>query len=571
MAILDDKYHFVKPLGEGGFGKVILAREKISNRLVAIKQLKNTDKAEQENIIQEIQFISKFSHKNIVSYYHHFFHDERLHLVMEYCSGGSLRDKLKSKELKSTDVMKWFTTLASTLKIVHDNKIIHHDIKPDNILFAEDGTIKISDFGVANSGGGTRAYKSPEALDWEDNIETDPRVDVYALGVTLMEVLAQNPFFGKSREQILEVHQRTDFPIKELTNWEQEIILKAINKVPELRFQTMGELYDAINAKAVPVIFNRDSIKAGELVDHADKALKTKKWLHALKYLELARQKYPNNVAMWRSFGNYYLLMQQIDLAKDAFEKALTLNPRLDLQKDLGQINLESGQHSIAISLLSEHLNKCPNDYEAYNLLLKCYFETGRYEPAMSLAKTIMDNNKSLACFANNYYISYLLHNAGTAATPDNVIPKYKHPIIDYNYSVVSEREKTYNLREHPTLKSKLLFMDFHFNNIISNSLTITDGEKKEVVSQIKDNAVVTVGREGYKVNDIQVSGSTSVSRRHCLIVNSKSDVWLFDLNSTGTYLNEIRVQKKARLNGVCKVKIGASELIIKTDKTQLI
>lgn len=89
MAILDDKYQFVKLLGEGGFGKVILAKEKISDRLVAIKQLKNTDKKEQEDIIREIQFISKFSHKNIVSYYHHFFHDEKLHLVMEYCSAGS--------------------------------------------------------------------------------------------------------------------------------------------------------------------------------------------------------------------------------------------------------------------------------------------------------------------------------------------------------------------------------------------------------------------------------------------------------------------------------------------------
>lgn len=278
--------------------------------------------------------------------------------------------------------------MASTLKVVNYNKIIHHDIKPDNILFGEDGTVKISDFGVANSGGGARAYKSPEALDFEDNMETDARVDIYALGVTLMEVLAHtNPFFSKSREQILEIHQRTDFPIKELANWEQEIILKTINKVPELRFQNMGEFYDAINAKAVPVIFNKESIRAGELVDHAEKALKTKKWLNALKYLELARQKYPNNVAMWRCFGKYYLLMQQIDTAKSAFEKALTLNPRLDLQKDLGQINLEHGQHSIAISLLSEHLNKYPNDYEAYNLLLKRYYETRRYESAMSLAK----------------------------------------------------------------------------------------------------------------------------------------------------------------------------------------
>lgn len=86
-----------------------------------------------------------------------------------------------------------------------------------------------------------------------------------------------------------------------------------------------------------------------------------------------------------------------------------------------------------------------------------------------------------------------------------------------------------------------------------------------------KDAPVITIGRAGYSVNDIQVSGSTAVSRRHCLIVNSKNDVWLVDLNSTGTYIGDTRVQSKARLIGVSKVRVGKSELIIKSDKTKLL
>ena len=93
MQLYDNKYIFVKDLGKGGFGKVFLAKEKVSSRLVAIKQLFNANIKEQEDIIHEIETISKFENPNIVTYYHHFWEDEVLYLVMEYCSGGSLRDR----------------------------------------------------------------------------------------------------------------------------------------------------------------------------------------------------------------------------------------------------------------------------------------------------------------------------------------------------------------------------------------------------------------------------------------------------------------------------------------------
>ena len=76
MTLYDSRYEYIKDLGEGGFGKVFLAKEKVSNRLVAIKQLKNTDKLKQEDIIHEIEIVSKFENPNIVAYYHHFWQDE---------------------------------------------------------------------------------------------------------------------------------------------------------------------------------------------------------------------------------------------------------------------------------------------------------------------------------------------------------------------------------------------------------------------------------------------------------------------------------------------------------------
>lgn len=570
--LYDNKYEYLKDLGEGGFGKVFLAREKVSKRLVAIKQLKDTDKQKQEDIIHEIEIVSKFENPNIVAYYHHFWQDELLFLVMEYCAGGSLRNKIKAEDVSATDIFNWTQTLAECLRIVHKKSIIHHDIKPDNILFSENGTIKISDFGIANTGAGTRAYMSPEALSWESNAKTDPRVDIYAVGVTLMELLTgKNPFFFQSKEQIIELHQKADFPIKHLPNWQQEIILKAINKVPELRFQYMVELEEAIKAKAVPVIFKKEILKAAELAEYAEKALKTKKWRNAAKYLDIAYKKYPNNVLVLQAYGKYWLQMQNLPKAKWSFDKALSLNPRLDLQKDLGWINLENKNYPIAISLLSDHLHRHPSDYEAYNLLLRCYYETNRYEPAMELAKMLMESNDKLLCFANNYYISCAMQNLGEVVLPNSVLKAPENPFVDYNFSIVLDDKETHNLEKPPTMKSKLLFMDFHFNNIGRNTLTFLDSNNKKATLDSFDKPIVKIGREGYDVNDVQVPGGTAISRRHCLIINCKDDVWVYDLESTGTYLNDEKIISKAPVLGLNKLRIGSIEYTITTDKSKLL
>lgn len=108
---------------------------------------------------------------------------------------------------------------------------------------------------------------------------------------------------------------------------------------------------------------------------------------------------------VFRVLGKYYLLQLKIDKARENYEKALKLNPRLDVQKDLGWINLALQKYPTAISSLSDHLHRNPSDFEAYNLLLQCYYETDRYEAGMDLAQTMLDVDPDNACFANNYYV----------------------------------------------------------------------------------------------------------------------------------------------------------------------
>lgn len=573
MAVLfDNKYQFEKELGKGGFGRVFLAKEKVSNRLVAIKQLNNKDKKEQENIIHEIQVVAKFNHPNIVTYHHHFSQDELLYLVMEYCSGGSLQNKLDAKNVDAVNALVWVQTLTETFEFVHNKGIIHHDIKPLNILFAENGTIKISDFGVANTGAGTKAFMSPEALDWDRKTITDARVDIYALGVTLMMLLSgNNPFYYLSKEEIIALHDKGDFPIKNLPNWQQEIILKSINKVPELRFQTMKDFSEGIKAKHVPLLLNKDIITAGEFAEKAEKLLSTKKWSRAGTLLEFAEGRYPNNVNVIRVLGKYYLMQQRIEKATKCYEKALKLNSRLDVQKDLGWLNLASKNYPTAISLLSDHLHRNPSDYEAYNLLLQCFYETNRYEAGIDLARTLLDINSDNVCFANNYYICCALQNIGETIFPNTVLKAQSNDFVDYNFSVVLESEPTHSKDKKPTLKSKLLFMDYRFHKMSLNTLHFIQSNTPDGKTGHTEKQIIKFGRKEIEANDVKVPGGTSISRRHCLIINCKDDVWLYDLGSTGTYVNDYLVKDKLPLIGLNTIRIGKFEYQITSDKSKLL
>ena len=571
--VYDNKYHYIQDLGKGGFGKVFLAKEERSENLVAIKQLKNEDKARQDNIIYEMQMVSRFNNPNIVQYKHHFIQDDLLFIVMEYCSMGSLRDFMRNGIITSTLIWKWMSELTITLQQVHENGIVHHDIKPDNILFTKDHTIKITDFGIANTLCGTMSYMSPEALGYESNSVKDARVDVYALGVSLLELLTKrNPFFCKSPEEILELHDRKDFGITGLPNWQQEIILKAIAKIPEQRFQTMQDFHEAITAQSVPVIFDKEVIKAGGLAEEAKRLLQRKKWHRALVQLEYVEQNLKPNVNIMLQKGKYHLMSQQIELAKTYYEKALKWNPRLDVQKELGWINLELQKYPTAISLLSDHLHRNPSDNEAYNLLLQCYYETNRYEQAMDLARILLDLEPNNQCFANNYYISCVMHNIGQVISPNTVLRANNsvNHFINYNYGVILETDLTHSYKDTPTLKSKLLFMDYRFNKYSPSTLYCTKGDIENFKEAETTKPIIKFGRTNFEVNDVSVPGGLNISRRHCVIINFKDDIWIYDLNSTGTYVNENRVKTKAPLIGKNTIRIAETEYELTNDRSIL-
>lgn len=571
--LLDNKYNLIKELGRGGFGQVFLAKENHSENFVAIKKLLNKNRTTQNNIIREIQVVSKFNHTHIVNYKHHFNDDNTLYLVMEYCSLGSLRDMIKKKKITSTFIWKWMDELTKTLQYIHEKKIIHRDIKPDNILFTEDRIIKISDFGIANTENGTTSYLSPESFDENVFNASDPRVDIYALGVTLIEMLTgQNPFRNLSKEEIKLLHEENDFNIYELPNWQQEIILKAIAKNPEMRFQSMKDFNEAINAQSVPIIFDKEIIKAGSYAEEANDLIKNKKWLRALAILDYAEKEFKPSVNILQTKGRYYLLQKDIEKAKMYFEKALKWNSRLDVQKELGWINLELKNYPTAISMLSDYIQRNPSDLETYNLLLQCFYETNRYEQVMELSTILLEIDQKNPCFKNNFYISHLLQNMGHIISPSMIlkIDKTNNPFLDYNYSVISESESTHGFEKSPTLKSKLLFMDYRFHKFTNSKLYCVNENKEIFMGGETDKAIIKIGRNHILENDIKVPGGNIISRRHAVIINYKDDTWIYDLNSTGTYLNNDKVTIKAPLLGRNLIRIGKTEFEITNDQGKL-
>jgi serine/threonine protein kinase len=574
---LINNYKVVRRLGGGGFGEVFLVQENITNELRAIKKL-NKSRSNQNDIINEIQNVARLRLHNVAAYNHHFWEGEKLHFVMEYCAGGNLDSKIQEGKCDHEKVLEWMKLIAKCLSEVHKKGIVHKDIKPLNILFDEEENLKIADFGVSNSFGGTRAYMSPGTLFGLVRSPNDPREDIYALGVTMLECLTEeNPFWGKNPQEIYEIHQGLLFQLDLLPEWIQSVILKAINQVPELRFQTMAEFAEAIEAKQVPIVFRKDALEAGKLAENIQKQIKAKKWIKAQTLVEHGLETYPSNLKILEVAGDYFLKRRLIEMARNVFETAIRINPRINIQRPLGEIQLESKNIPKAISLLSDHLHRNPNDLHAQNLLIKCFYLSERYQAGYDLATELLKVFPFNPFFDSNQYLCEVLLHAESNLVNMRV-PKGidKKPFIEYNFKVLlgGLKDKSHGFLEKPHVRTKLLFMESRFESIENSKsvITIVDSNQKELIGRKFTNKIILFGREGFAVNDIQVPDGTVISRRHAVIINQKDDLWLYDLESaTGVKVNNYIVNGKIQLIGVSKIEIGRFWYQVTGDEGRLI
>jgi tRNA A-37 threonylcarbamoyl transferase component Bud32 len=259
-------YRIVEKIGEGGMGAVYRAVDEMLEREVAIKAIR-PELARDPEIVErfraEAKILARVSHPAIATIYS-FFHDGgELFLAMEYVRGRTL-----SAVLAAEGALPWrravplLSTALEGIEQAHRAGIIHRDLKPDNLMFTEAGALKVMDFGIARVPGsnhltrtglliGTLRYVAPEQIRGE---EVDRRTDLYALGVVLYQMLTGRvPFEGPTDFAILKA-QIEDPPapprslVPAIPEELERIVLKALEKSPDARFQTAGELRTALAA-----------------------------------------------------------------------------------------------------------------------------------------------------------------------------------------------------------------------------------------------------------------------------------------------------------------------------------
>lgn len=227
--LLDGRYRLGQCLGRGGSAVVYRAEDTVLGRTVAIKLLGRTDEIPDaaDRVRSETTVLASLNHPSLVTLY-----DARLgpghaqYLAMEYVDGPTLRARLSDGPLPASEVAAFACDLAEALQVVHEAGIIHRDVKPPNILLAsnprrESGwTAKLTDFGIAFSLGnahvtspgvvvGTAAYMAPEQVSGAD---LTPAVDIYSLGLVLIEALTGEPAFPSDGTVHSLIHRLTQAP-----------------------------------------------------------------------------------------------------------------------------------------------------------------------------------------------------------------------------------------------------------------------------------------------------------------------------------------------------------------------
>ena len=261
---INDRYQIIRTIGEGGMANVYLAHDTILDRDVAVKILRG-DLADDEKFVRRFQreaiSASSLSHPNIVEMYDVGEDDGQYYIVMEYVEGKTLKSLVKRRgALTLPEVIDIMLQLTSAVACAHDSYIIHRDIKPQNVLIKEDGTVKITDFGIAmalnsneltqtNSVMGSVHYLPPEQANGSG---ATIKSDIYSLGILMFELLTGNlPFKGENAVEIAIKQMREKIPSvceinPHIPQSVENIILKACAKNPKNRYDNVLEMHDDI-------------------------------------------------------------------------------------------------------------------------------------------------------------------------------------------------------------------------------------------------------------------------------------------------------------------------------------
>lgn len=264
--VLNDRYEVSDKIGTGGMATVYKAHDKVLDRDVAIKILRDNYDDNSEivaNFIKEARSSASLVHPNVVSVYDVGVHEGINYMVMELVDGKTLKSYItENQRLPWQEACDYAIQIGQGIQAAHERGIIHRDIKPQNIIMAPGGVLKVTDFGIAKAmeseksmAGGTATgsvhYISPEQA---KGGFTDFRSDIYSLGIVLYEMLAGRvPFDGDSPMSVALMHIEEEAINVKCVNMDISadlayITMKAMNRDPNKRYQNMQELLEDLRA-----------------------------------------------------------------------------------------------------------------------------------------------------------------------------------------------------------------------------------------------------------------------------------------------------------------------------------
>jgi len=258
------QYHIVEALGEGGMASVYKGYDRKLDRDVAIKVILKGFTYSGEflkRFEREARSVARLTHTNIVNVINYGSDEGIPYLVMEFVSGGTLKEKL-GKPIPWQQVAQMLTPVARALEYAHGKKIIHRDIKPANFLITQSGDLMISDFGIAKAldedltkltatgvGIGTPAYMAPEQGLGK---EVDHRADIYSLGIVFYEMITgRTPYKADTPLAVLMRHVNDPLPrprkfVPDLPEEVEKVMFMALAKDPEHRYQSMIDFAETL-------------------------------------------------------------------------------------------------------------------------------------------------------------------------------------------------------------------------------------------------------------------------------------------------------------------------------------
>ncbi|KAL4429132.1 hypothetical protein ABPG74_015160 [Tetrahymena malaccensis] len=351
-----DKYVFYEVIGKGSYAEIYRALNKENNMIVAIKVIEVQENERVEDFVKkEIDLVKECNHPNITQVYEHFFVDNKIYIIMEYCGGGSLAQLIKKKgQFQEPYITIILKEILQALSYLHSNQMVHRDIKSANILIQKDGKVKLCDFGVSSKISnnsqklqtfvGTPYYMAPEVI---QKSEYDFKADIWSVGITAIEMATGHPPYYDKKPEIA---------MSKIVSEEPPSLSKETSSTMLINFVNCCLKYNPEQRQSAKQLLSHSFIKLAKkpsyLIDLFDIDLKRGNFLfkpgapnqqiRANSMVTGSAILIPNNKPQGGKTADSELLIQST-------MKQITMEQRLEEQKDLKEFSnyLNSGNNPI--------------------------------------------------------------------------------------------------------------------------------------------------------------------------------------------------------------------------------